>query len=926
MTSSKAEDYKELIRFGVPPKHIQEILNTREGNPQELETKLFEKPINEKKTVISDDDIRRILQNKRRETIEVDEFDKEDEERRRDMEILEEEEAPENCDELLSPITLKDDQATRDTKTKTCLRNADNISHRRYLSKINEVEHEHLDEFLNVVAPKVKALMDTIRVLDTISNEETKTAKHLIYSDLKCGFGQKLVMRTFEAYGYKNWLQIAGPDNRATRHEDFVDTPDGRFLLADPVPDREKENNENRGRYTFGVLSSSIIDKEAVPKKAIKLIKEIFNGDRGDNSKGQLMRFLIIDSGFMEGTDVKDIKYMHILERLFSKAAYKQVTGRGTRRCGQRNLQFIPCVGWPLQVFHYYTHDEDKKEIFDTIKMYNGNTQNSKIAEELEECLCDFAVDASLNRSINKNISIISKWSEKLNNKDIDLKDLSTEPEDIVAVTTETPDASLGSPVPRMRISAAHRTGPYSRISATDPRIMPNVSRKMTEKVRMMIEQEERRQGQCVVRKIIEKLIEYIPLTTIDKKLYSLPELKKEFDRQERERESEMQHKKLLEEWESYQLKLEMNPKWQAKTVDDMKKFKDMSFKDYQKEIEEIFGLPYEVPPVPLTNGCLERPALPYVVRFTKSQQFLAAYYCHESPFFKGMLVYHSVGTGKTCTAVLIRSMFSLYFEDYKVIWVTRAQLIPDVTKNMYREEICDYFVREEYSNTETISPVPYLATISYLSFSNALEKKNNLGRALAKRSERSGKPLLDKILLIFDEAHLLPQTNREHHNFNVIRDEINKCDTCRTLLMTGSPVDENKLQGLFDIMNLTFYSSDRFKFPNTLEEYKRNFLNEDGALTNEGKRHLRQLLKGRVSCLQQTNDQSVFAQIMNWGRPVLRSAGVEKVIESVEEGPLITQQKAFEHCLKGVKRPPDVEEKPSPLKRYRLTTKTTPA
>ena len=66
------------------------------------------------------------------------------------------------------------------------------------------------------------------------------------------------------------------------------------------------------------------------------------------------MRFIILDSGFKEGIDLFDVKYVHIFEPSLTVADLKQTIGRATRTCGQKGLNFEPNVGWPLFVYNYY--------------------------------------------------------------------------------------------------------------------------------------------------------------------------------------------------------------------------------------------------------------------------------------------------------------------------------------------------------------------------------------------------------------------------------------------------------------------------------------------------------------------------------------------------------------------------------------------
>ena len=74
---------------------------------------------------------------------------------------------------------------------------------------------------------------------------------------------------------------------------------------------------------------------------------------RPENIHGELARIIVMDSGFKEGIDLFDVKYIHIFEPSVNNADEKQVIGRGTRTCGQKGLDFHPRKGWPLQVFIY---------------------------------------------------------------------------------------------------------------------------------------------------------------------------------------------------------------------------------------------------------------------------------------------------------------------------------------------------------------------------------------------------------------------------------------------------------------------------------------------------------------------------------------------------------------------------------------------
>ena len=77
------------------------------------------------------------------------------------------------------------------------------------------------------------------------------------------------------------------------------------------------------------------------------------------------------------------------------------------------------------------------------------------------------------------------------------------------------------------------------------------------------------------------------------------------------------------------------------------------------------------------------------------TQKFITKYFSPLSPY-KGLLLWHSVGTGKTCSGVSIASEFEKY--DYNILWVTRTTLKSDVWKNIF-DQICHSIILREVEN-----------------------------------------------------------------------------------------------------------------------------------------------------------------------------------------------------------------------------------
>ncbi len=91
------------------------------------------------------------------------------------------------------------------------------------------------------------------------------------------------------------------------------------------------------------------------------------------------------------------------------------------------------------------------------------------------------------------------------------------------------------------------------------------------------------------------------------------------------------------------------------------------------------------------------------IVAFTNTQAFVQKYLTPQSPY-KGLFLYHSVGSGKTCTAIATATN-SFNKEGYTIIWVTRYTLKEDIWKNMF-VKICNIIIRDKLKSGE-IKDIP---------------------------------------------------------------------------------------------------------------------------------------------------------------------------------------------------------------------------
>jgi hypothetical protein len=240
-------------------------------------------------------------------------------------------------------------------------------------------------------SPKLAVLLKHIRALDEKDQRDHKKQfKHMIFTDLKSsGYGVKAIASALLASGFHSGYTAKLTENGKYEKLHFVDNS---------PPNK-----------TFMVLSSVAIFGQPLSVTMKKSILAKFN-DRPENAYGKQVRFIIMDSGFKEGIDLFDLKYVHVFEPSATLADQKQVIGRGTRTCGQMGLQFHPTQGWPLNVYIYDAVIPKElrsllgnaKTVFQLyLKALNLDLRLFAFAGELENATILGSVDNELNANIH---------------------------------------------------------------------------------------------------------------------------------------------------------------------------------------------------------------------------------------------------------------------------------------------------------------------------------------------------------------------------------------------------------------------------------------------------------------------------------------------------------------------------------------------
>lgn len=275
-----------------------------------------------------------------------------------------------------------------------CIREVSNFSKIKLYDRFDspKFDKERFIKELEFKSPKLVSLLGNIAELDKRDyTKEKKLYKHFIFSDLKKGYGAKVITTAMIAAGYSFVLKKSG----------------SKIVIdKDRVGDLKDDSK-------FAVLSSTSMWNIPFKPNTVKDILSVFNS-RPDNIYGDKIRFIILDSGFKEGIDLFDVKYAHIFEDQMYASDLTQSIGRAVRYCGQKGLEYSKPLlrgnrGWNLDVFVYKLYRLNKgffksnKEIIieKVVSMNKEINYKTNFEKDLLRIVKESSVDYELNKNIN---------------------------------------------------------------------------------------------------------------------------------------------------------------------------------------------------------------------------------------------------------------------------------------------------------------------------------------------------------------------------------------------------------------------------------------------------------------------------------------------------------------------------------------------
>lgn len=291
-----------------------------------------------------------------------------------------------------------------------CIRNVSNWSKVKLKYRFDNplFDPKEVKKVLPEASPKIYQLIKNITDLDQSDLKQyNKKFKHFIFSDIRGLNGIKIVASSLISHGFelamtpgKTSVELKLKNPRIIR-DSLAPKESIKIIDTDIAKNLGKDNK-------FVLLTATDIWGKPITDKLKKQIINVYN-KRPDNIYGSNLRIIIGDSGYKEGVDLFDVKYVHILEPQLSDSDFRQAVGRATRLCGQSGLEFIPNKGWTLNVFEYHLnlpnilsaksgHKTSHELMLDIGKV---DVTQTKTINEMQNLLLQTAVDRDLNLAIN---------------------------------------------------------------------------------------------------------------------------------------------------------------------------------------------------------------------------------------------------------------------------------------------------------------------------------------------------------------------------------------------------------------------------------------------------------------------------------------------------------------------------------------------
>lgn len=696
-----------------------------------------------------------------------------------------------------------------------CIRNTSTWSYIEKNQKFDSSSFRKLSitSKLREYSPKMAELIKQIQELDKKDLEQHKTTfKHVIYSDVQGIYGSKMVAAVLLAHNFKLCY-------------------DKNFKLV---------------KGDFALLSSSVVYSKPIPVKLKKDILTVFNA-RPDNVYGKSIRIIIIDSGYKEGIDLFDVKYFHVLEPLVTKMEETQVLGRALRFCGQSGLPFNQEYGWKLFVNQYNMKYNNDMDVFELYLKHSGIVLNNlNLSADFNSILQYCAIDKSLTSNLTNNENRFKDLFKKIDNDKQSVSIYGKIYHNNVPINCPQKCHGPLQGTPNGLLLIAALMCKYKYFYLMNDKYPKNIlcNKIVSDRDLCKYANELWMRPTLFITKNGNYIIETLEKMKIDK---------------------EINNKNYEDIVEYFNMYLNVTLFNQNNILKPPKEH--LSFLDFQFYIKKYFKK-FMWKKTEFKNLCEKVVDDDDDIKFTPSQDFIRHYFTPAN-IYKGLLINHSVGTGKTCTAIATASNFQR--EGYTIIWVTRHTLKQDIWKNMF-DKVCNTVLQENLKKGWKMPTLMkdkmklisdnWFPVLSYKQFTNLINRKNEYYKKLI--SINGSEDPFKKTLIIIDEVHKIFSNQLkklEQPDVILLKKALHKSyslslkDSCRLLLLSATPLTDD-IMSLNKTLNLIINE----QLPENKEEFIQKYCDTNGYFTVEGAIDYINKTTGVISYLNRESDARQFA------------------------------------------------------------------
>jgi outer membrane biosynthesis protein TonB len=265
--------------------------------------------------------------------------------------------------------------------------------------KTNEIpNHYLLKESLKELSPKFLKILENL-------NDPDNRGLHLLYSQFRTIEGIGILKLILEANGYAEFkIKATAGAESWELVENIEDAGKPRFVLYTGTETAEEKE------IIRNIYNSAWTD---VPKSIVEKIQKISS----NNHYGEVIKLMMITSSGAEGINLRNTRYVHIVEPYWHSVRLEQVIGRARRICSHQDL---PEELRTLKVFIYITmfSEAQRKEHKNSAIMlkdssritpdYSVTTDESlyeiaeikhNINQTILKCVKETAIDCSIHKN-----------------------------------------------------------------------------------------------------------------------------------------------------------------------------------------------------------------------------------------------------------------------------------------------------------------------------------------------------------------------------------------------------------------------------------------------------------------------------------------------------------------------------------------------